>query len=333
MKKALVFILALLMLFTIAACGGKQARPEWSEYIELENIEFRGVDANSSPLAATGLKLLQRERESSSGMEYEYTIVGTLSKTSSDPDEGFFSFDVILIDEFGRHIETESVDTMPGPFSPRHNNKLLSNGDTHHLEEEIRAWRDESQPVAVEFASIKESNKDAFIRITLDEAIDRISKDQLDGAKKYCNLVLEYDPNNAEAKALLEQIKELEENESASAPEPEPEPEPEQASTSPDEDQADESTDEPVVSDVDWKEFLKLYEEWIDSYIEFMEKYNANPTDVTLLNDYLKLMQEISEWAEMAEQIEVDLANDPVALKEYTDTLTRILIKLNAIDI
>jgi len=334
MKKILALVFALLMFLTIAACGGKQARPEWSEYVELENIEFRGIDANSTPLAATGLKLLQRERESSSGMEYEYTVVGTLSKTSSDLNESFFSFEIILIDEFGRHIATESTDTMPGPFSPRHNNKLLSHGGTHHLEEEIRAWREESQPVAVEFASIKESSKDDFIRITLDEAIETLKKDNstsIKSAKRYVELVLEHDPNNVEAKELLEQIRRLEEGENEN--DPAPEPEPEQASTSPDENQTDESTDEPVVSDVDWKEFLRLYEEWIDSYIEFMEKYNANPTDMTLLNDYLKLMQEMSEWAEMAEQIEVDLANDPIALREYTDTLTRILIKLNAIDI
>ena len=82
---------------------------------------------------------------------------------------------------------------------------------------------------------------------------------------------------------------------------------------------------------IDWKEFLREYEAWVDSYIEFMEKYNDSPTDLTLLTDYMKLMEEYLEWAEKAEAVEVELANSPQALKEYMETLTRIIGKLASI--
>jgi len=98
-----------------------------------------------------------------------------------------------------------------------------------------------------------------------------------------------------------------------------------------DENEDEKDIEEPVVSSVDWKEFLRLYEEWMDKYIELLEKYNANPTDLTILNDYLEMMIELAEWAEMAEQVEVDLANDPNALKEYLETLTRIILKLSEV--
>jgi hypothetical protein len=72
----------------------------WSEWVEMENIDFRGVDENSTPMAASNLRVLQRERPSSGSQEtndYTYTIVGILHKTSTNYDESFFNFDVTLL--------------------------------------------------------------------------------------------------------------------------------------------------------------------------------------------------------------------------------------------
>ena len=328
MKKLLSILLVIIMLISVlAACGGNsnRNRPEWSDDVEMENIEFRGISSNSTPLAATGLKLLQRERDSSSGKEYEYTVVGKLSKTSSEENETFFSFEITLIDEFGRHIENDSIDTMPGPFSPRHNNKLLSHGDTHHLEEVIRAWRNENQPVAVEFSSIKEFSKEDFIRITLDEVIDRINKEQFDGARRNANLVLEYDPDNEEAKALLEEITLLEEQEDEPTPTPVDTPAP----TDPGGDTTNSGGDTGTPGTTyDWREFLREYEEWVDTYIDFLEKYNADPTNLTLITELLDFSNRMIEWAEKADLVELELANDIIALNEYVTEVLRIVQKL-----
>ena len=73
-------------------------------------------------------------------------------------------------------------------------------------------------------------------------------------------------------------------DEDESEPTPSPTPEPEQTPDIPDETHSDENDDEPVVSNVEWKEFLRVYEEWIDSYIELLEKYNYR-TITKLRND------------------------------------------------
>ena len=131
-----------------------------------------------------------------------------------------------------------------------------------------------------------------------------------------------------EFKIMFIRMDAADEDESESTPESTPDAQ----SNSDNDDVDDNDDDEPIVSDVDWKEFLRLYEEWIDSYIELLEKYNEDPTDISILNDYLAMMIELAEWAEMAEQVEVDLANDPNALREYMETLSRILLKLSEVD-
>lgn len=88
----------------------------------------------------------------------------------------------------------------------------------------------------------------------------------------------------------------------------------------------DVSTDTTTVS---WQEFLEEYEAWVDAFIEFMERYNANPTDMTLLAEYMELMTEMIEWAEKAENLEDDLSGEDLRL--YMETMTRILQKLAAI--
>ena len=83
--------------------------------------------------------------------------------------------------------------------------------------------------------------------------------------------------------------------------------------------------------DAEWKKFLKEYEAWVDDYIKLMKKYNANPSDTSLLSDYTDAMQKMVEWSEKADKVSDELANNPAALSEYMETLTRILGKLNAV--
>lgn len=80
--------------------------------------------------------------------------------------------------------------------------------------------------------------------------------------------------------------------------------------------------------DATWKEFLKEYEEFVDNYIIIYKKYQANPTDATLLADYTELMQKLPEWEEKAADMQAELASNPEALKEYTETLAQIAQKL-----
>lgn len=44
-------------------------------------------------------------------------------------------------------------------------------------------------------------------------------------------------------------------------------------------------------------EFLDAYEEWIDVYLEVLEKYMKNPMDPTISQEYLEKAQKLSVWA------------------------------------
>lgn len=81
-------------------------------------------------------------------------------------------------------------------------------------------------------------------------------------------------------------------------------------------------------SDYDWKQFIKDYEAWVDSYVEILKKYKANPTDTSILADYGKMMQQASEWEEKADKINGELEDDPEALQEYMAAVGRILAKI-----
>ena len=218
LTRALVLLItAMLMTFLLPACKSREKlqMPQWSENVELENITFTGIDESTIPMSASDLRLLRRERQSSSGSsaEYTYTITGILSKTSREPAESFYCFDAILIDEHGNQIKVASADTRPGPFSPRSDRQLLTYGSTYQFELEILVLFSEYQPVIVEFANITEKDEEELIRITLDEAIETIGhgySTSAYSAKRLVEFVLMHTPENVEALALLEQIAFLE---------------------------------------------------------------------------------------------------------------------------
>ncbi|WP_319479380.1 DUF6591 domain-containing protein [uncultured Draconibacterium sp.] len=44
------------------------------------------------------------------------------------------------------------------------------------------------------------------------------------------------------------------------------------------------------------EEFIDQYEKWTDDYVKLMEKYQKNPMDAELMNKYMQLAQEGSNW-------------------------------------
>lgn len=82
-----------------------------------------------------------------------------------------------------------------------------------------------------------------------------------------------------------------------------------------------------TADDVEWKQFLKDYEAWVDDYIEIVKKYKDNPSDMSILSDYTEMVSEIADWSERAEEIELELEDTSVAL-EYSTELLRIAGKL-----
>lgn len=83
-----------------------------------------------------------------------------------------------------------------------------------------------------------------------------------------------------------------------------------------------------------WKQFLKDYENWANSYVELAKKCKENPDDLSLISDYSKIMTETVEWADKAQEYEDKLESDNVSsevLTEYINTVARITQKITEI--
>ena len=78
---------------------------------------------------------------------------------------------------------------------------------------------------------------------------------------------------------------------------------------------------------VDWKEFLKEYEDWIDEYIQIVKKQAKNPTDFSILSDYADMMTEMVEWSEKAEALEAEI-DDPAEALEFSKELMKLASKI-----
>ncbi len=79
----------------------------------------------------------------------------------------------------------------------------------------------------------------------------------------------------------------------------------------------------------EWKKFLKEYESWVDTYIEVLEKYNKNPSNMSVLTDYMNVMSDMTKWQTKVEEISEELSDaSPAELAEYSAEVLRIAAKL-----
>lgn len=92
--------------------------------------------------------------------------------------------------------------------------------------------------------------------------------------------------------------------------------------------EASESDDTSSSDDAEWRQFIKDYEAWVDEYIELLEKYTDDPTDMSILADYTEMLGEMAEWTEKADELELELEDTDEAL-EFSTELLRIAEKLS----
>lgn len=77
------------------------------------------------------------------------------------------------------------------------------------------------------------------------------------------------------------------------------------------------------------KEFLDSYEAFVDEYIEFMNKYNQNPTDATLLAQYMDYMTKLADFEKKANNYAAQEGQMSTAdYNYYIDVTTRCTQKL-----
>lgn len=79
--------------------------------------------------------------------------------------------------------------------------------------------------------------------------------------------------------------------------------------------------------DAAWKKFLEEYEAWVDDYIAILKKYKENPTDLSILSDYSKMIADMATWTEKIEEVQ-DSIMDAEDIVEYSQEILRIAGKL-----
>ena len=105
-------------------------------------------------------------------------------------------------------------------------------------------------------------------------------------------------------------------------PEPAPTPEPTPAE--------EPESPAPGLVDPELKEFLDRYEDFVDSYIEFMKEYQKNPTDMNLLLKYTSILQEYAEFAAAIEAYDDEDMSEADALY-YAEVTLRCSQKMLAV--
>jgi len=193
-----------------------------------------------------------------------------------------------------------------------------------------KIWIDSSSQLTIDVGNTPQAEFDKYIDECMSKGFNvnytRLSNDWFDTSNEAgYSLLLSFKADDEIMSIILNAPRE---DEPEPTPEPTPTPEPQDEDENQDGDESTENTETPAVLDYDWKQFLKDYEKWIDDYIAFLKKYEEDPTNLSLMTEALDLMIKAGEWAERAEEIEVDLENDPAALKEYNEVLSRILKKL-----
>lgn len=80
----------------------------------------------------------------------------------------------------------------------------------------------------------------------------------------------------------------------------------------------------------EWKKFLKEYDAWVNEYIKMLKKYADDPTNLTIISDYAKMMEELGEWEAKSEKIEKELNEaSPTELAEYVSEILKIVARIS----
>lgn len=98
-----------------------------------------------------------------------------------------------------------------------------------------------------------------------------------------------------------------------------------------DESSADSSTEStPATSSSDFRAMMDGYEQFMNSYVEFMKKYENSDDTASMLADYGSMMQQYSEWSQKFDSVdESSLSAEDQAY--YLEVQGRVLQKLSEV--
>jgi hypothetical protein len=109
-------------------------------------------------------------------------------------------------------------------------------------------------------------------------------------------------------------------------PEPTPEPERSEPAAEPE----PESTPAPAAAGIrpEFRKTMEDYEAFYDEYIAFMQKYQNSDNSLSMMSDYMSLLNRMSEWESSIDKIdERELSDEELML--FNDVNLRVASKLN----
>ena len=77
----------------------------------------------------------------------------------------------------------------------------------------------------------------------------------------------------------------------------------------------------------DFQEAMDNYESFMNDYVDFMKKYQANPTDLSLITDYATYINKYNELSQSFEKWDSSDMND-AETAYYLEVQTRVNNKL-----
>ena len=93
---------------------------------------------------------------------------------------------------------------------------------------------------------------------------------------------------------------------------------------------ADSPEDTPAASSSDFRALMDGYEQFMNSYVEFMQKYEDSDDTTSMLADYGSMMQQYSDWSKKFDDVgESSLSADDQAY--YLEVQGRVAQKLSEI--
>ena len=87
------------------------------------------------------------------------------------------------------------------------------------------------------------------------------------------------------------------------------------------------TTEKPKGVTPSFKETMDSYEAFFDEYVSFMNRYMANPTDMSLMMDYLSFMTKYTDYMDAIDSMDEDEMSD-ADLAYYLEVTARIESKL-----
>ena len=345
MKKILVWLAVVMMIFSLSACGGEKT-PSNNEETKQPEVSYDRNDL-SSILTAMETEYETASKSITDESAVVFEKIGDTYESYADNKEvvtEFYSNSFGVAEELYTTIESIGIDYFKCVASNGLKDYSEWNDD---MEEFYDTWNDGMEDFYDTWNDIYEDLYDATDEL-VEAGEDNLSYNEYSdvwsdmyeeysdswsamyeaysdawGAtyKNYSNVWSGFYNNDTNVEELLKKAaEEKTESESEDTSKPEKETTDEENS---------ESTSTELVDGMrpEFKEAMDSYEAFYDEYCDFMMKYKANPTDTTLITEYADMMKKVVDMDEKFKEWESNDLNSE-EMKYYIDVTSRISKKL-----